>query len=162
MEKREKDVLYYEKLRTIFLGAILAVLLALLIGALAVTMSFRRYTSQIRTIVDRMETVSAQLEELDVEKLVRTTNELSDVLDAAKIDDIVTSLHDVSNELSEVEWKELATNVNELAEAAQESINDVKVSLDKVKELDFETLNQSIRDLSKVIEPLANFAKRLG
>ena len=105
MESREKDVLYYEKLRTILLGAILAVMLTLLIGAVVLLGSLRHYEAQVSGIVDRLEVVSVQLEKLDVEKLVKTTNELSEAVDAAKIDEIVTSLNTVSKELSEVEWR---------------------------------------------------------
>ncbi len=162
MEGRQKDVLYYEKLRTIFLGVILMVLAALLIGALVLVGSLRQYEARINTIVGRLETVSVQLEELDVEKAVRTANDVTEALDAEKISEIVDTLNDVAKDLGSVDWAKLAGNVNDVAGDAQTKLADAEMALQKINELDITSLNQAIQDLQDVIEPLAKFTKRFG
>ena len=162
MESKTNDPLRYEKLRTVFLGVIMLLLLALLIGAVVFTVTLRQYEKRINTIVDRLESVSEQLDALDVEQLVTTVNDLSQAVDAAKIDEIVTSLNEVSKQLSEVDWTELTGNINAVAVSTQTSITDVQEALQKLKDLDIESLNKAITDLTAVIEPLANFTKRFG
>ena len=162
MESKPKDILYYEKLRTTLLGAILVVLLALLIGALVLMAGLRRYEARIGGIVDRLETVSRQLEALDVEKLVATANELTDAVDAAKVEEIVASLHEIAGKLSEVDWEDLTGNINSVAATTSESLADAQAALQKLKDLDIESLNEAIAELQDVIEPLANFTRRLG
>ena len=138
MESKTNDPLRYEKLRTVFLGVIMLLLLALLIGAVIFTVTLRQYEKRINTIVDRLESVSEQLDALDVEQLVTTVNDLSQAVDAAKIDEIVTSLNEVSKQLSEVDWTELTGNINAVAVSTQTSITDVQEALQKLKDLDIE------------------------
>ena len=111
MEGRQKDVLYYEKLRTIFLGVILMVLAALLIGALVLVGSLRQYEARTNPRGGRLETVSVQLEELDVEKAVRTANDVTEALDAEKISEIVDTLNDVAKDLGSVDWAKASKEV---------------------------------------------------
>ena len=162
MESNQKDVLYYEKLRTFFLGAIFFLLVALLCGAIIFACSLRHYEKQISNIVDRLETVSLQLEELDVEQLVKTTNELAEVLDAERIDEIIASLNTVAKQLSEVDWTELSGNINDVAATARGNLADAEEALTKLKDLDIETLNKSIQDLQNVIEPMSKLAGLFG
>ena len=162
MENKHSDPLFYEKLRTAFLGAILLVLLALLIGAAAFVIHLRQYETRIGGIVDRLDTVSSQLQELDVENIVSTANEVTAAIDQAKVDEIVSSLSSVSRQLSEVDWVELTDNINTVATDAQASLADAQEALQKVKDLDIESLNQAITDLQAVVEPLAAFTKRFG
>ena len=162
MESKQKDPLFYEKLRTVFLGAILLVMVALLIGAVVLVGSLRHYETQIGNIVSRLEVVSGQLEALDTEKLVKTANELADALEGEKVDKIVTSLDEVADELSNVDWTELAGNINKLAVNAQTSMTDAQEALTKLKDLDIESLNQAVKDLQDAIEPMSKFAKLFG
>ncbi len=159
MEGKQAELLRYEKLRTVFLGAILVVMLALLIGAAVLAVGLRQYCVQISNIVDRMETVSAQLEELDVEKLVKTANSITDAVDAAQIEEIVTALNEISRELSEVDWNSLAGDLSEVAKSAQATLSTAQKSLKDFSELDIEALNKAISDLQDAVEPLAKFAK---
>lgn len=162
MENKANDSLRYEKMRTVFLGVITLLLLALLIGAVTFAVTFRQFEKRVTTIVDRLETVSEHLDALEMEKLVSTVNDLTEAVDAAKIDEIVTSLNEVSRQLSEVDWTELTGNINAVAVSTQTSITDVQEALQKLKDLDIESLNKAITDLTAVIEPLANFTKRFG
>ena len=162
MEGKEKDLLYYEKLRTVLLGGILAVLAALLVCAAVLFIGLRQYEARIGVIVDRLDRVSAQLEELDTETLVRTANEFTDALDAADIDGIVASLDKVSKDLGEVDWSELASNFNDMAVNARDRLAEAEETLDNISRLDIESLNQAIRDLQEAIEPMSKFAKLFG
>ena len=81
MDDDRKQLLRYEKLRTALLGAVLAVLTALLIGAILLAVNLYRYAQRVDRIVERLDTVSEQLEALDTEKLVQTANALSESLD---------------------------------------------------------------------------------
>lgn|GEM_PF-558770 len=164
MSERKTDPLFWEKLRTWLLGAILLVLLVFSAVFVSAAVRLNRYEAQIGEIVDRLDRVSAQLDELDTEAMVRTVNEVTDALEAAKIARIVDSLQDVSDQLRAVDWEELAGNVNDLALQAQESLETAREALSKASvtmdEIDLETLNQAISDLKDVVEPLAAFAKR--
>ena len=99
---------------------------------------------------------------LDVENIVSTANEVTAAIDQAKVDEIVSSLSSVSRQLSEVDWVELTDNINTVATDAQASLADAQEALQKVKDLDIESLNQAITDLQAVVEPLAAFTKRFG
>ena len=59
-------------------------------------------------------------------------------------------------------WLTVMGNINAVAVSTQTSITDVQEALQKLKDLDIESLNKAITDLTAVIEPLANFTKRFG
>ncbi len=162
MENKEKDVLYYEKMRTKLLAAILAVLV-LLMAAVGIGLgTVVRYGSQIGDIITRLETVSRELEELDLEKMVATANEVTDAIEAAKLAEIMDSLNDVSSQLRDVDWKGISGNLSEVVSHAQESLEDAQDALEQINSIDISALNQAIRDLQDVIEPLANMTKIFG
>lgn len=62
----------------------------------------------------------------------------------------------VSAELAEADWPEMINNVNTLVTTSQAS---VELATTKLESIDFEALNQSIRDLNSIIAPLASFFK---
>ena len=74
------------------------------------------------------------LQELDVENIVSTANEVTAAIDQAKVDEIVSSLSSVSRQLSEVDWVELTDNINTVATDAQASLSDAQEALQKVKD----------------------------
>ena len=166
MTERKNDPLFWEKLRTGLLAAILVVLLVFSVSFAVTANRLSRYESQIADIVDRLDRVSAQLDALDMEAAVRTVNEMTDALEAVKIAEIVDSLQDVSAQLRTVDWENLAGNVNDLAVQAQESLIAAQEALGKASasmdQIDFEALNQAIADLKTVVEPLAKLAGRFG
>ena len=118
MDDVRKELIRYEKIRTALLGAVLAVLVVLLAGAIVLAVNLSRYEPRIDDIVGRLDNVSAQLEALDVEKLVRTTNALSDSLDPERIEQIISALDEVSRTLNEVDWAALSEDLSEVAESA--------------------------------------------
>ena len=162
MDDVRKELLRYEKLRTALLGAVLVVLSALLIGALVLTVSLHRYAPQIKDTVERLDKVSEQLEELDVENLVRPANALSESLDPERIEAIITALDDVSRTLNEVDWASLSESLSDAASAAQERLDDAREALEKLDSVDLDSLNESIGKLKEAIEPLTRFLNPFG
>ena len=162
MDGDRKQLLRYEKLRTALLGAVLAVLTALLIGAILLAVNLYRYERRIDSIVERLDTVSEQLEKLDTEKLVQTANALSESLDPEKIEEIVTALDEVSKTLNEVDWASLSESLSEVAASAQERLDDAREALEKLDSVDLDSLNESIAKLKEVIEPLTKFLNPFG
>lgn len=75
------------------------------------------------------------------------------------------TLNTLSSEIEEANIPGLFDDVSELVENAQSTVNDamggVGQAVEKVDELDIETLNKAISDLAAVVEPLAGlFGKR--
>ena len=162
MDDVRKELLRYEKIRTALLGAVLAVLLVLLAGAIVFAVNLRRYEPRIDDIVERLDKVSAQLEALDVESLVRTTNALSDSLDPERIEEIVSALDEVSRTLNGVDWAALTEDLSEVAASAQERLDDAREALEKLELVDLESLNESIKSLKEAVEPLKKFLNPFG
>ncbi len=69
----------------------------------------------------------------------------------------LTSLEETSRQIAELELESMVNNVDALAVYAQQSLQQ---TMDKLNTIDLETLNKAIRDLAKVVEPLANFVDR--
>ena len=162
MDDVRKELLRSEKSRTALLGAVLAVLVVLLAGAIVLAVNLSRYEPRIDDIVGRLDNVSAQLEALDVEKLVHTTNALSDSLDPERIEQIISALDEVSRTLNEVDWAALSEDLSEVAESAQERLDDAREALEKLELVDLESLNESIKSLKEVVEPLKKFLNPFG
>jgi len=162
MDDVRKELIRYEKIRTALLGAVLAVLVVLLAGAIVLAVNLSRYEPRIDDIVGRLDNVSAQLEALDVEKLVRTTNALSDSLDPERIEQIISALDEVSRTLNEVDWAALSEDLSEVAESAQERLDDAREALEKLELVDLESLNESIKSLKEAVEPLKKFLNPFG
>ena len=162
MDDDRKQLLRYENLRTALLGAVLAVLTALLVGAILLAVNLYRYGQRVDRSVERLDTVSKQLEELDTEKLVQTANALSESLDPEKIEEIVTALDEVSKTLNEVDWASLSESLSEVAASAQERLDDAREALEKLDSVDLDSLNESIAKLKEVIEPLTKFLNPFG
>ena len=70
---------------------------------------------------------------------------------------VLTNLESVTAELAEVDLGSMVSNVDTLVADSQEG---VKQALDKINELDIDSLNRAIADLSAVVKPLADFFNR--
>ena len=66
--------------------------------------------------------------------------------------EITTELERITKELSTVDWEQLSVNIGDTAVQAQESM---KQAGEAVEKLDIDSLNEAIRDLNAIIEPLA-------
>jgi len=80
---------------------------------------------------------------------------------AQQTDIVLSNLNSVTSELAEVDLtgmidqiSSLVTNVDGLVSTSQEG---VETTLQKINQIDFEALNKAIKDLSDVIEPIADF-----
>ena len=166
MEKQEKDAVYYERKRTMLMAAMLAVLVAVSAVVCVGIVSLRRYESQIGAIINRLDAVTAELEKLDTEKLVKTANDFTDAMEQADLKGLVDSLNKVTDELAEIDMRKMTGDVAELIEQAQQSLTEAEKTLEDVgttiDSMDLEALNKAIADLSSVVEPLAKFASRFG
>ena len=70
---------------------------------------------------------------------------------------VLTNLESVTAELAEVDLGSMVSNVDTLVADSQEG---VKQALEKINELDIDSLNRAIADLSAVVKPLADFFNR--
>lgn len=74
-----------------------------------------------------------------------------------QMETVLFDLEQTTRQLAAVDLEAMVANVDSLAVYAQDSLQQ---TMDKLNTIDFETLNQAIGDLAKVIEPLANFVER--
>ena len=152
-----------EKLKVGLLAAILAVLLIFTAAVGVLLFQVKTYADTAGEVINRLNQVSAALDDLDTARMVATANQVTAALEEAKIDQVVESLTQVSSQLALVDWETMGANINDLAVQAQESLVIAEEALAKagktIDEMDIEALNQAIRDLQAAIEPMAKFAK---
>jgi len=136
MEDNSRRQLFYARLQCGFsvVAAICCVIL-LFIGI--------KFLPQVQTLAERSNIVLSNLED--------DTNELSD-LDLSGLENVVY-------ELSTVDLNEMVDHVDSLITTSHEG---VKSTMDKLNEINFDALNQTIEDLSKVVERLAKITKIFG
>ena len=161
-ENREKTI-SAEKVKICLLAAILAVLLIFTAAVGVLLFQVKTYADTAGEVINRLNQVSAALDDLDTARMVATANQVTAALEEAKIDQVVESLTQVSSQLALVDWETMGANINDLAVQAQESLVIAEEALAKagktIDEMDIEALNQAIRDLQAAIEPMAKFAK---
>jgi len=76
--------------------------------------------------------------------------------------DTQTSLENVemiTSEIAEIDFEGLVDDVGGLVTATEK---DLAKTMEKIEEIDIKQLNQAIKDLSDVIQPLANFFNRFN
>ena len=72
---------------------------------------------------------------------------------------ILSDLEQTSASLAQLDLAHMVTDVDALVVYAQESL---AATMEKMDTIDLEKLNQAIRDLAEIIEPLANFVRRFS
>ena len=163
MEESKEKTVSMEKLKVGLLAAILAVLLIFTAAVGVLLFQVKAYADTAGEVINRLNQVSAALDDLDTARMVATANQVTAALEEAKIDQVVESLTQVSSQLALVDWETMGANINDLAVQAQESLVIAEEALAKagktIDEMDIEALNQAIRDLQAAIEPMAKFAK---
>ena len=65
---------------------------------------------------------------------------------------VLTNLQVVTEELADLDLQGMITDIDDLVITSQKGVN---AAVSKIEQIDFETLNEAIADLSSVIEPLA-------
>lgn len=72
---------------------------------------------------------------------------------------LLEDLDTVTKSLAQLDLSLMVENINNLVTTSQTGVEE---ALEKINEIDFDTLNQAVEDLSKVVKPLADFAKKLS
>ncbi len=145
METGSSDMVKWERIKAGLLCCILLVLVAFTAGVYSLLHDLRSYEDTVQSILTRVDVMTGQLEELDVEGMVAAANE-------------------VTRTLEETDLAGIAENVDALVLRARDSLVTAEETLaqagEKLDALDVDALNQAIEDLKKAIEPLAVFVGR--
>ena len=73
---------------------------------------------------------------------------------AKQAETVMSNLETVTTELAQADLTGMVENVDSLVVTGQEGIEQ---AMEKINAIDFEALNQAIKDLSDVINPISNF-----
>ena len=89
-------------------------------------------------------------------KLLQFIPQLESLVSQADI--LLRDLDTVTKELSKLDLSQMVENINGLVTTSQSGVEE---ALSKINDIDFSTLNQAVKDLSDVVNPLAEFVKKL-
>ena len=160
MEELERKCLHWQKVT-----AVVCVLLFIVVtvsSALAVIGV--RHAPRIEHIVSRLDSVTAELDTLDTQRLVDTVNGLTEQLEAAQLADTLDSLRTIAAQLENVDWASLEQSTGDMLAQAQKSLTAAEEALtavnDAAEKLDVEGLNTAVTELLAVMQPLAEFFAR--
>ena len=82
---------------------------------------------------------------------------------SAQAETVLNNLETVTTELARVDLGSMVENVDGLVQDVDKLVttsqNGVEQTMKKLDAINFETLNKAIEDLSRVIDPIANFFK---
>ena len=87
-------------------------------------------------------------------QLTGIVNQVTGIADQAVI--VLDHLETVTNELAQVDLNSMIADVDELVGSSQSAVED---ALGKINTIDIDTLNQAIKDLAAVVEPLARLTR---
>jgi uncharacterized protein YoxC len=87
-------------------------------------------------------------------QLTGIVNQVTGIADQAVI--VLDNLETVTNELAQVDLNSMIADVDELVGSSQSAVED---ALGKINTIDIDTLNQAIKDLAAVVEPLARLTR---
>ena len=90
-------------------------------------------------------------------KLLQFIPQLEDLIAQAEI--LLRDLDTVTKSLSQLDLSQMIKNINDLVTTSQSGVEE---ALEKINEIDFDTLNQAVKDLSNVVKPLADFARKIS
>lgn len=130
MEKHSRRQARYAKLQCLFSAA--AALSCIVIAVVIISL-----LPQIREFTGQLQQVTAQVESL-----------------ATQAGTVMTNLETVTTELAQADLAGMVANVDTLVTSSQEGLQQ---ALEKINTMDIDALNQAIKTLSDVIQPLANF-----
>ena len=97
-------------------------------------------------LLPRIQEVAAQIEDIALQVYGL----------ASQAETVLSNLEVVTQELAEVDLSAMVSNVDSLVTTSQAG---VEQAIEKIDNIDFDALNQAIKDLSDVVEPLAKFFK---
>ena len=161
MEELERKRLHWQKVT-----AVVCILLLIVVTASSALafVGVRRYAPRIEHIVSRLDSVTAELDALDAQRLVDTVNGLTGELEKAQLADTLDSLRTISAQLEKVDWAALEQSTGDMLAQAQKSLAAAEEALtavnDAAEKLDVEGLNTAVTELLAVMQPLAEFFAR--
>ncbi len=97
---------------------------------------------ELETSVKNIETITSQLTKQYNDDMISDLNE--------SVENILT----VTTELAEADLNGMVKNINDLASATQIQLGN---AMEKLDQIDLDTLNRAIKNLADVIQPLADF-----
>jgi DNA anti-recombination protein RmuC len=71
---------------------------------------------------------------------------------------VLVNLEAVSGELQKLDLIGMVDNINSLVTTSQ---GGVEQTLRKIEEIDIDTLNRAVKDLADIVQPLADFIKKI-
>ena len=94
----------------------------------------------------------------------RMLPQINEILDQARlamgqIQTVLANLEQTTDQLAQVDLESMVSNADALVVSGQQSL---EASMAKLNSVDFDALNQAIKDLSAVIEPLAKMTRLFG
>ena len=89
-------------------------------------------------------------------KLVQFIPQVESLITQAEA--LLKDLDTLTQELAKLDFAQMIGNINELVITSQSGVEEALV---KLNEIDFETLNQAVKDLANVVKPMADFVSRL-
>ena len=119
MEELERKRLHWQKVT-----AVVCILLLIVVTASSALafVGVRRYAPRIEHIVSRLDSVTAELDALDAQRLVDTVNGLTGELEKAQLADTLDSLRTISAQLEKVDWAALGQSTGDMLAQAQKSL----------------------------------------
>ena len=90
-------------------------------------------------------------------KLLQFMPQLESLVGQAEV--LLADLNVVTKELAKLDLSIMVENINSLVTTSQTG---VEQALSKINDIDFDTLNQAVKDLSDVVKPMADFVKRIS
>ena len=157
MEELERKRLHWQKVT-----AVVCILLLIVVTASSALafVGVRRYAPRI----EHIDSVTAELDALDAQRLVDTVNGLTEQLEAAQLADTLDSLRTIAAQLENVDWAALEQSTGDMLAQAQKSLTAAEEALtavnDAAEKLDVEGLNTAVTELLAVMQPLAEFFAR--
>ena len=91
-----------------------------------------------------------------VATLLRFIPQLEDL--AAQVDLLMSDLQSVTAELKKLDLTDMIAGINGLVATSQTGVEE---AIEKISEIDISKLNKAVSDLAAVVQPLADFVKRI-
>ena len=91
-----------------------------------------------------------------VATLLRFIPQLEDL--AAQADLLMGDLQSVTAELKKLDLTNMIAGINDLVSTSQTGVEE---AIEKISEIDISKLNKAVSDLAAVVQPLADFVKRI-
>ena len=158
MDTMETKKIFWLRILTCAVVAILVLLIGLSIMVFRTLHSVHTFERRIDVVLTRVETVSEQLEELDIEAMVSTVNDVTRQLEASEITESIQSLTEITADLKDIDWRAIADHADSAVVQAEKSMAAAERALDTVQEtmdaMDLTGLVKAIQDLKTAVEPL--------